>query len=192
MGGMVGKKLSLKTAVQAEMTYLIFNQLEFGIGTGYHRQQMTRDRNENFYTEDNSSAIAIHSIRADSVPYYGVLRYNFDFFEDGWVVASFKYGYYYLTPKDRLRKGFLPSSAAAEGEEPPVLRFENSLKNTQFMAATLGYSLDNVVVSLEYRRVSFNQNISYINDTKNQIAENSYSRVNQYIGVNLAYSIDLF
>ncbi|MDR2008047.1 MAG: hypothetical protein LBQ34_03635 [Alphaproteobacteria bacterium] len=191
MGGFVERKLSLKTAIQSEMTYLIFNQLEFGVGLGYHRQQMTRDRNENFDIAGDTSTYRIFSIRADSFPYYAVLRYNFDIFEDGWVVAAVKYGHYYLLPKDRLRSGSLPS-IAAEGETAPTLRFENEITNAQIMSATLGYNLDNVVVSLEYRRVSFDQRISYIDNTNFQTVKNSYNRTNQYYGINIAYALDLF
>jgi hypothetical protein len=192
MAGIVDNKVSLKTAIQAEMTYLIFNQFEFGVGLGFHRQHMTQTRNEDFYAENGElSSFVITRAKSNAIPYYGVLRYNFDLFEDGWLVAAVKFGSYYLLPRDRTQSGSLFASVP-EGEQAPVLRYDNEFTRMSFFATTLGYDLDNIVISLEYRNVSFKQNLSLVNETTNQTIKNSYNRSNHYIGLNVSYRIDLF
>lgn len=189
--GTVDKKISMKTAVNAELTYLMFNQLEFGVGIGFHRQHLTQKKDRAFYVNDEKLNFNIPRAKANSFPYYAVLRYNFDLFEDGYLVAAIKYGAYFFTPGDRRDKGSLPSYKTSE-EEPPSLRYRNEFSNIQFFAATIGYDISNTIISLEYRVVSFNQDLYYFNDTASNSAKNSYSKSNHYLGINMAYKIDLF
>ncbi len=193
MAGTVDGKISMKTAVNAELTYVLFNQFEFGFGSGFHRQHLTQKREITFcISEDNNTIFSIPRAKANSMPYYALLRYSFDLFEEGYLVASVKYGSYFFIPRDRKQKGYLPSYPEEEGGEAAVLRYNNQFSKIQFFAVTLGYDVSNTVISLEYRVVNFNQDLSYINETISQKITNSYNKSSHYLGLNVAYKIDLF
>ena len=191
--GLVDGKISMKTAIQGELTYVMFNQWEFGFGSGYHRQHLTQSSEETFYiSQDEIKTFTIPRFKADSMPYYAILRYNFDLFEDGYLVTAIKYGSYILTPGDKHGGGGLPSSSDNPDVPADILKFENDFSRIKFLAVTVGYDISNTVISLEYRRVRFNQDLSYINETKSQTISHSSKSTNHYIGINMAYKIDLF
>ena len=193
MVGSVDGKISMKTALQGELTYVLFNQLEVGFGAGYHRQHLTQSKEETFYiSEDDNPTFTIPRAKANSVPFYGILRYNFDLFEDGYFVAAIKYGSYFLMPEDKLKKGMLPSTATEENSEAPILKYENRFSKMNFLAVTLGYDISDTVISLEYRMVTFDQNLTYINETTSKNVEHLSKKSNHYIGINVAHKIDLF
>ncbi len=182
LAGFVDGKNINKGAANVDLTYLVANRFEMGVGAGYHDIRLNSNVIENFTLQNGTVVVAnFVTQNAHSFPYYLVARYGFDLNEDSYIVFSALYGRYYIN-----------HSARKNTNTQLAYTTNNDFSNMSFFATAIGYEISGAILSVEYRIAMYDQVLSYSDNNSAYKTDKVHSKNSHYIGVNLAYRFDLF
>ena len=201
--GSEDSSLQFKPTIDFDVTYLLFNQLEFGVGSGVQKLLFRESGSESFNVvtldEDNNISVDedgntlyvpysmnIKTLKRYTMPYYLTIKYNFDLNESGYIYTALKYGKYVSFYK-------LAQSKSYNDEENSFdLSYFYDISTPTFWSFSVGYSFSATIIAFEYRYVDYSYSIEYRDDTNNYTDKNYYDEHNMYFGLYIAKYINWF